>query len=287
LEAAARESLAGRGERSLVLPFSLEEALGAEGDLATIVREERALGITKRMALYGGYPEVYLSADPEVVLGKLVEALVLRDASDRFRVRNVRMFRNVLALAASQVGNLCNYSEWAALTGCSNNAVQDYLQILEDTHVLRLVRPYVGGRRAEIIRAPKPFFLDNGVRNLLFGGFGALDQRPDQGALLESLVFTEIAKTIHPLLDSLHYWRTKSGAEVDFIVEHRGRILPVEVKRRAGKVTRSMRTFVKAYAPPLFLVVASRPEEDQQLNGCVVRTVPMHGVSGALRHWLG
>src|SRR4029079_14047811 len=124
-----------------------------------------------------------------------------------------------------QVGNLVNLSEWAALTSVSNDTVAEYCRLLEETHLIRLVRPFGGGKRAEITSARKVFLLDNGIRNQLFGGFQSAEERPDRGALLENLAFTEPAKTVHPLLDGLSTWRSKAGAEVDFIVEHQGRLL--------------------------------------------------------------
>src|SRR5204863_5091970 len=105
-------------------------------------------------------------------------------------------------------------------------------------------------------RARKVFFLDNGVRNQLFGGFADPAGRPDRGALLENFVFTELAKSVHPLLDGLSFWRSKSGAEVDFVVEHQGRLLGLEVKAGSsrGTVSRSARSFIEAYQPEQFLI---------------------------------
>ena|GEM_PF-4663720 len=63
---------------------------------------------------------------------------------------------------------------------------------MEESHLVKLVRPFVGGKRAEITSTPKMFFLDNGLRNFLFGGFTAVNQRADCGALVENLVFAEL-----------------------------------------------------------------------------------------------
>ena len=209
-------------------------------------------------ALFGGYPSVVLADRPAAELAQLVEAFVVRDASDRFRIRNVAAFRKVLELAASQIGNLTNFSEWAALAGVSNDTVAEHCRLLEETHVLRLVRPFVGGKRAEITAAPKIYFLDNGIRNQLFGGFGGLAERADRGALVENLVFSELAKLTNPLLHTLRYWRSKASAEVDFVLEHRGRILAFEVKAgdARGRVSRSARSFIDAYAPQRLVVVS-------------------------------
>ncbi len=182
LEAATRESLAGRAHRHLLLPYSLAEIESSLPGKAALrqLRLEEAL---PSLALYGSYPRVHSSNEKAQELADLVEAFVVRDASDRFKIRRPDAFRRVLELAASQVGNLCNFSEWAALAQVSNDTVIDYCRLLEETHVLRLVRPFIGGKRAELTSMPKVFFLDNGIRNQLFGGFAAFADRGDRGAL--------------------------------------------------------------------------------------------------------
>lgn len=256
LEAATRESLAGRAQRHLLLPLSLGEA-GATLPGNRLAREDALSRLVEQMMVFGGYPTVLTSDDPRRELATLVEAFVVRDASDRFRIRHTAALRKILELAASQVGNLVNLSEWAALSNVSNDTVADYCRLLEETHLLRLVRPFVGGKRAEITSARKVYFLDNGIRNQLFGGFQVPGERADRGALLESFAFTELAKTVHPLLDGLSTWRSKSGAEVDFVVEHQGRLLACEIKAGdlRGNLSRSARSFIEAYQPEHFLVV--------------------------------
>jgi len=288
LEAATRESLAGRADRHLLLPFSLAELALPNSGLLPVVRDSEAVHLADRMACMGGYPSVHRSPQPELELARLVEAFVLRDASDRFRIQHVGAFRKIMELAAGQVGQLCNLSEWAAIAGISRDTVRDYLQILEDTHIVRLIRPFVGGHRAEITGAPKPYFLDNGFRNRLAGGFAPLGPRPDRGQLLENLVFSELAKTINPLLDSVRFWRSKAGAEVDFIVEHAGRILPIEVKSTvaAPRMTRSMRSFIDAYKPPLFIVATPSGTGDISVSGTEVRVVPVHALGDSVRQFV-
>lgn len=272
LESATRESLAGRARRHLLLPLSVAEVAGTLGG-SRLARQEQLARQIERMMIFGGYPPVHTAAEPRRELAGLVEAFIVRDASDRFRIRHTAAFRRLLELAASQVGNLVNFSEWAALCAVSNDTVADYCHLLEQTHVLRLVRPFVGGKRAELTSARKAFFLDNGIRNQLFGGFGGLSGRADCGALLENFVFTELAKSLHPLLAGISYWRSKSGAEVDFVIESQGRLVACEVKAgdARGRISRSARSFIEAYRPESFLVVNRGAYPDQQLGDTRVR----------------
>jgi len=288
LEARTRESLAGRAVRHLLLPLSLEELSATLEGPPRLV--EQAMEEKAREALVrGGYPTVVLSPQPERTLAELVEAFIVRDASDRFRLRHVAAFHKVLELAASQVGNLVRFSEWAALTGVSNDTVAEYARLLEETHVLRLVRPFVGGKRAEITSAPKAYFLDNGIRNQLFGGFGAAEDRADHGALFENLVLSELAKLTNPLLHTIRSWRSKSGAEVDFVLEHQGRLLACEAKAGdvRGHVSRSVRSFVDAYAPERVVVVNRVAHPAQRLGPTHVQFLRPWELHRVVRAFLG
>ena len=255
LEDRTRESLAGRADRVLVLPYSFAE-LAAVTPAPPLLAPDVEDDLLRRLLVFGGYPSVHAAASAEAELARLLEAFVIRDASDRFRIRHLTAFRTVLELAASQVGNLVRFQEWAAIAGVSNDTVAEYARLLENTHVIRLLRPFVGGKRAELTHAPKAFFVDNGLRNVVFGGFAPAEGRADRGFLLESFVFAEIARSTNPLLHGLHYWRSKGGAEIDFVVTHRGRLLACEVKwgDARGRITRSMRSFLSAYEPELLLV---------------------------------
>ncbi|MBW2158063.1 MAG: DUF4143 domain-containing protein, partial [Deltaproteobacteria bacterium] len=77
-------------------------------------------------------------------------------------------------------------------------------------------------------------------------------QRADLGALTENLVFTELCKHTNPLLDTILYWRSSSGAEVDFIIRAAEKLTAIEVKAGSLKrpeVSRSLRSFIQAYRP--------------------------------------
>jgi len=258
LEARTRESLAGRAERHILLPFSLFE-LERSAYKQELAKGLRTRDILADMLVFGGYPSVVFSSDPQSELARLVEAFIIRDASDRFRINNTAAFRKIMALAASQAGNLVNFSEWGSIAGISNDTAANYASLLEESNVIRLVRPFVGGKRSEIISTPKVFFLDNGIRNRMFGGFTPFAERVDIGVLAENFVFTELAKRTNPLLDGLYFWRNRSGAEVDFVVEQQGKLTGIEVKAGdcKGRISRSSRSFIEAYSPHRFLVIST------------------------------
>lgn len=257
LGARTRESLAGRATRTRLLPLSLAEVCHDLEARPKLVAEKLAAERFERHLAVGGYPAVWLSEEPELLLADLVEAVVLRDASDLFRIGRPDAFRKLLYLLARQVGSLVNLSEWASVLGISRDTVAAYLEILESGHVAATLPPFVGGRRAELTSRPKIYLVDNGLRNRLVHDFKPLAERADAGPTLESWVFSELWKAL-PDGASLHFWRSASGAEVDFVVQ-RGR-MTVAVEVKAGRSSkprfpRSARSFVEAYRPRALLLV--------------------------------
>ncbi len=275
LGAQTRESLAGRATRTRLLPLSLGEVCG---DLAGRPELVRARLIEERLArhlAYGGYPEVWLSETPEVLLADLVESIILRDASDLFAIARPDAFRRLLRLAASQSGNLINLSEWAAILGISRDTVASYIEILESSHVIAVLPPFAGGRRAELTKMPKVFVVDNGVRNRLIHDFKSLDERTDAGAALENWAFSELWKAL-PADATLHFWRSTSGAEVDFVVVCGDEIVGVEVKAgrlRRPTLPRAARSFLDAYRPRTFLMVNTGLTHRQEVGETAVRWI--------------
>ena len=279
LGARTRESLAGRATRTRLLPFSLGEVCQDLADKPTAVgerlREERFV----RHLVVGGYPAVWLSPTPEVLLTDLLEAFVLRDASDLFRIARPDAFRQLLRLLAGQAGHLVNFSEWAAVLGISRDTVASYLHILESSHLIVSLSPFAGGKRVEMTARPKVFLLDTGLRNRLAHDFRPLDERADAGPLLESWVATELWKAL-PEDATLHFWRSAAGAEVDFVVARGERLLAVEVKAgRLGRplLLRSLHSFLAAYQPVATLMVNTGLSHRQRVGSTDVEWIlPIH-----------
>ena len=80
---------------------------------------------------------------------------------------------------------------------------------------------------------------------------------------------------------TVKYWQTKSKAEVDFVIDKDGSMIPVEVKLRAtaGKVERSMRSFISAYKPKVAVVVFYNGNPGtMNVDGCKVVFTDVSGL---------
>jgi predicted AAA+ superfamily ATPase len=238
-------------------PFSFEEILRTkEPKLFELFSEgiplppslhERCLQIFEEYCLYGGYPRVVLAKDYEEkqeVLKNILTTYLLKDIRGFFRLATESHLQKLIKALALQIGNLIRYQELAQLAELSVSSLKKHLAILEETYIIKLLKPFYTNRRLEIVKNPKVYFWDLGLRNYLARDFRPLSERPDQGALVENAIAVELFKKGQ----EVNYWRSKSGAEVDFVIQDR-KPLPVEVKAGVAKSPgKSLLSFLKRYA---------------------------------------
>ena len=153
----------------------------------------------------------------------------------------------------------------------------NYLNILEKTFITIKIKPFYTNKRKELVKAPKIFFLDNGFRNIILKNFQDIKNRQDKGSLYENFIASELIKTdITP-----KYWRTKSKAEVDFIIEKNDKVIPIEVKSnlKIPKITKSYASFLEKYNPKNGLILSENLFRDKDN----LRFRPMFSISNALK----
>ncbi|MFO8110139.1 MAG: ATP-binding protein [Thermoplasmata archaeon] len=210
---------------------------------------EQLEGLRKEYAIYGGYPRVVLSETKEekrMVLKNIVDTYLIREIRGVLGITEDREILNLMKLLAVRMSEIINYTAVCEKGGFQYNDLKGWLNILEHTFVLEQVTPYYTNKQKEVIKAPKIYFHDNGFRNAILNSF---DLRQDRGELNENFFFTQVKK-------QLKYWRTKSKAEVDFVLEKKTPI-PFEIKT-VPKITRSFRSFMDKYQPELAFVMNER-----------------------------
>jgi len=188
----------------------------------------------------------------EEILYELYNSYVKKDITDFLKVENLSLFNNLARMFAAQIAGLINLSQICSLLGGNRITISKYLNILEETYVIKTLTPFVRNKRNEVKYARKCFFYDCGLRNLPLNQFGEVLERSDFGSLLENMVAGESIKSLGPF-NNLYYWRTKAGAEVDFVIESAQGIIPVEVKflsAKIGTLSRSFHSFLETYHPP-------------------------------------
>jgi predicted AAA+ superfamily ATPase len=293
LRSKTRESLAGRANRKRLLPFSIRELMTYLHPSNPVAARHTGDQIVAHQLIFGSYPAVYLAKNPDekiILLNDLMEALILKDVSDLFRIKRVDAFRKLLTLLAGQIGQIINFSELASICQVDVGTIRSYIEILEESHVVKVATPFAGGKRREITGAPKVFFLDNGIRNQLLNNFSpALDLRIDKGQLLENWVFSEIYKSA-PLSAAIKFWRSKTGAEVDFIIDYAGKIYGLEVKYtllKEPKLPRAVQSFLDVYSPENFSLLNSSLEQKATIGDRNISFITPYGLPELLSEIFG
>ncbi len=152
-----------------------------------------------------------------------------RDLSDLARLNDLEPFRQLQRLAALRSGQLLSYSELARDAGISAATARRYLRYLELSYQTFLLPPYRANLTSSVVKTPKLYWLDIGILRQLQGNWGL-----PTGPLFETFVVSEIYKYLRTKsLDvQLYFYRTRSGMEVDLLLQTSNGFLGIEIKSR-------------------------------------------------------
>jgi len=170
--------------------------------------------------LYGLYPGMLNHPDDTLYLKNFIDSLIFKDILELNLIENRRAALNLLKMLAYQTGNIINYSELSDGLKIDQRTIKRYIDIFEQSFIIFRLHPFTKNRRDELVKAPKIYFYDTGIRNALLNDFTDPDLRSDRGALFENFIITEIIKanTYTNSGFSLNYWRTRQGSEVDLVL---------------------------------------------------------------------
>ncbi|MEK7510502.1 MAG: ATP-binding protein [Patescibacteria group bacterium] len=263
------EPLTGRKRLFYLYPMSFEEYLSAkDSSLVDFLKVEKELArYTKerlfehlyQFIVWGGYPKIALEGNRETkeqFLKEVYSSYIERDIIGFLEIKNTTAFTKLVAILASQIGQLVNTQELSSTLNVERKTVEKYLEVLEKTFIIEMVSPFFRNVRKELTKMPKVYFLDAGLRNFALGDLKGFEERHDKGAIVENFLFSELRKRTDA---KFHFWRTKEKAEVDFVLEHRfGEPIPIEVKAtrlKSPEISRSFRSFLNTYKPKRAFVV--------------------------------
>jgi predicted AAA+ superfamily ATPase len=225
--------------------------------------------------IYGGYPRVVLSKDIEEkkeVLKNLLSIYLLRDIKDIAKIADESKMYKLLKVLSLQIGNVIVYNEISTTTQLNSAKLKDYISILQKAFLIKEVRPFFTNKRLEIVKNPEIFFLDFGLRNVVINNFSNLENRVDSGAMLENFVLRELVE------QELKYYRTKNGAEVDFVLDD---AIPIEIKSNLSsmKVSKSYHYFLQNYTPKSGYILSFNQVGTKLINGVEVKFLPHSMIS--------
>ncbi len=254
------ESLAGRVRIIEVFSLSFHEYLLFKDkslyllysryskDTKISIINKRIVSFYNEYLIFGGLPRAALAdraVDKIEILDDIYKTYLLKDVRSYIRGEDFIAFNKLLKLLSTQIGNMVNVHKLSDTINLSYARCEEYLDILQQMYIIRLLPPFVSNKRREITKMKKVFFLDIGLRNIIYNSFSDMEYRVDNGAIFENYVYLELLKKSDKSYE-FHYYRTKDGAEIDFIVNNHYSIIPIEVKFKSynnPKKIRSLTSF--------------------------------------------
>ena len=220
------ESLAGR-----VSYVELTALLAAElpPDLATL----------QDLWLRGGYPMSWLADSDRAAFEwrqDFIAMFLQRDLPAlglRVPAETMRRFWTMLAHLQGQMFNASALGQ--ALGGASHHTTARYLDSLVNTLMVRRLAPHLVNVGKRLVKSPKVYVRDSGLLHALLGlpGVRELQGHPVAGRSWEGFVVEQVAAAL-PAGAQMGFYRTTVGAELDLVVEHRGKKIGIEIKFSAA-----------------------------------------------------
>ncbi|MFA6321539.1 MAG: ATP-binding protein [Candidatus Omnitrophota bacterium] len=222
------ESLAGRLAVLTLLNLSLREQFNGSAKISMVDLKKRAIS--------GGFPEIIAEkkTNSRLWFSGYLQTYLERDVRQLRQIGDITDFQRFLEILAAFNGQVINLSSLSRDIGVAVNTVKSWISILEASHQIISVKPYYLNKGKRIIKSPKIYFLDTGLLCYI-SGITSIDQvfhGIASGQLLETLVLGELVRMSYNKGDrpKVFYWRTSYGEEVDFIVENKDKVVPIEVK---------------------------------------------------------
>jgi len=152
-----------------------------------------------------------------------------RDLSDLARLEYLEPFRKFQKLVALRSGSILNYSDLARDSGISVDTAKRYFEYLRISYQTIFIQPYYRNITSSVIKTPKIYISDIGLLRSLTGIYEAVT-----GEIYETMVVTEVYKWVNTMQIpcSIFYYRTRSGLEVDLLIETEKGLIAFEIKGR-------------------------------------------------------
>ena len=256
----SQESLAGRLCILKMYSFSQRELLGVcpseplDFSLDALVKRQSLFPQNDVVQVFehiwrGGMPDVQMLDEEQMqeYYNSYIETYLMCDAVDDNGIQNTEGFRKYLRACAAFCGQLVNYNDLALSAGISAVTAKEWCRILQSMGIILLLEPYSSNELKRLTKTPKLYFCDTGLcaylsswtsRDVLMNGAAA-------GHYYENYVIGEIFRNYAYGKESvnLNFYRDSNQKEVDLIIEARGVLHPIEIKKGTNPDKSAIRAF--------------------------------------------
>ena len=228
----------------------------------------------------GLLPSHYLSSQSTRMLRAYVNDYLTEEIQAEGLVRNLPAFARFMELVGFTNGQMLNYSNIARDCGVDAKTVKEYYQILSDTLIGYLIYPFHKKIKRDLIQSmPKFYLFDVGVANYLKRREINVLKGDQAGEAFEQFILMELMayNGLHELDRPIQYWRSKTGLEVDFILDNGQVAIEVKLSPTPDAADlKGLRAFCDDYKPRHAIVVcqAARKRVLECDNGVVIHILP-------------
>lgn len=182
---------------------------------------------------HGSLPKVASEPHHAVdILSAYVHTYLEQEIRQEALVANLSDFSRFLRVAAAVNGETTNIAGVARDAAVQRSTVQRYFQVLVDTLIGTWLPAWQPRFKVKEVNKPKFYFFDTGVVRALTQALREPIERAERGKLLETWLLNELRayRDYRNIGGEYTYWRTPSGAEVDFVWTRGKRAVGIEVK---------------------------------------------------------
>lgn len=254
-----QESLAGRVAILHMSPLSQREIIGAEPmafttDFQTLLESSQNIKPVSTPDLYkriwqGSMPRVNGNPDEDrnIYYSSYISTYIERDVRELSGAIDALKFSRFITAVAARTSQLVNYKAIADDADINQSQAKQWLNILETLGIIFLLHPYSNNVLKRTIKTPKLYFYDTGLVCYLtkWSSPDVAENGAMSGALLENYAVSEIVKSYQNLGKEpfINYYRDHDAQEIDVIMEHDGKLYPIEIKKTTHPDKRITKTF--------------------------------------------
>ena len=270
----------GRVEYKVIRPVSFPEFLSAIGENAALEQltqvpvaafaQSKLLSLFHTYALIGGMPEIvqhYATHKDLVALSPIYDSLISGYMEDveKYAKSNAQILhiRHCIQNSFAQAGKRIKF-EGFGNSAYKSREMGESLRTLEKALLMQLVYPCTSASLPmvpDIKKSPRLQILDTGLLNYFVGIQKEIIGTDDlnsiyQGTLIEHLIGQELLAFQYNALSALHFWvreKKESTAEVDYLFQYDGLIIPIEVKSGKEGTLKSLHSYMDI-APHIFAI---------------------------------
>jgi predicted AAA+ superfamily ATPase len=264
------ESLAGRVGIIDLTPFTVYEVYN---------RPEYSLN---SHWFRGGFPESFLAnsdSDSKLWIDNFIRTFIERDIPQfGFQIPSVQL-RRFLMMSAHNQGQVLNASKLGESLGLTHPTIRRYIDLMEQTFIMRSVPPYLVNMKKRLVKSPKVFIRDSGLlhRLLSIDDFNSLMGHPVFGFSWEGFVIENIITRMRDW--EYYFYRASTGDEIDLILVKGMKIIAVECKASSAPgLSRRNWNAVEEVKPEKVFIVSPVTGSYQIAQNCIVCS---------LEHFLG